>query len=493
MANRKRTNEEKVRAVEAALNEINIEAASRKAGVPASTLHFDLGKVKKALSEILSNKKPGPKAQKPKKKLKLRPEWLRVCPKCGGKLNKNGTYQVLNWLLMFMFGLMGIQRVLIQRYRCRLCGYEAVSPVRARQNEARRAWWSQVNRLICLCKFKLRLSVRLTQLLIKFLYSRQVSIGYIENLTYQIGKRAETALSRFNNCMQKTARFLLYDETFPKMIKRIYSLGVVICEHGLIRSVRCIVDKAKDIPAQLKDVVGPCFLPEYFLTDLDVLFNNFMKKAWLKLTHLRDIVHLIRQIVRLFVDAVRNVTLDVPKGLGIKERKKQLKLKQRLLYKRLKPMLDIVFKAFSKGHEGVCVLMLEAVVSQLLYPSCIIQTASIQMLAKRLQRFINKHRLAINTLLELSVEQGTPTTTNSLESKNSILKLFRLIAKYFSSPVRCQSFFAGVALIENFDIKTRGKNKGTNAMQRAKIDSNDFGAKDFFTTVGLENPQIIMA
>ncbi len=433
MENRKRTNEEKVRAAKIALDEINIEAAARKAGVPASTLRFYLGKVKKTLSKILSNEKPGPKSQKPKKRLKLRPEGLRVCPKCGGKLNKNGIYWVLNWLLTFMLGWMGIQKnVLIQRYRCKLCGYEAVSPERARQNEARKAWWNHVERLICLCRFKLRLSVRLTQLLIKFLYSRQVSAGYIENLTYQIGKRAETALSRLSNCMQKITRFLLYDETFPKMIKRIYSLGVVICEHGLIRSVRCIVDKTKDIPAQLKDVVGPCFVPEYFLTDLDVLFNNFMKKAGLKLTHLRDIVHLIRQIVRLFVEAIRNVTLDVPKGLGIKERKKQLKLKQRLLYKRLKPMLDIVFKAFSKGHEGVCVLMLEAVVSQLLDPSCIIQTASIQMLAKRLHRFINKHRLAINTLLELFVERGTPTTTNSLESKNSILKPFSLIAKYFS-------------------------------------------------------------
>jgi len=474
MANRKRTNEEKVRAAKIALDEINIEAAARKAGVPASTLRFYLGKVRKTLSKILSNEKPGPKSQKPKKRLKLRPEGLRVCPKCGGKLNKNGIYWVLNWLLTFMLGWMGIQKnVLIQRYRCKLCGYEAVSPERARQNEARKAWWNHVERLISLCRFKLRLSVRLTQLLIKFLYSRPVSSGYIEKLTDRIGKRAETALSRLSNCMQKIARFLLYDETFPKMIKRIYSLGIVICEHGLIRSVRCIVDKAKDIPAQLRDVVGPCFVPEYFLTDLDVLFNNFMKKAGLKLTHLRDIVHLIRQIVRLFVDAIRNVTLDVPKGLGIRERKKQLKLKQRLLYKRLKPMLDIVFKAFSKGHEGVCVL--------------------IQMLAKRLQRFINKHSLAINTLLELSVEQGTPKTTNSLESKNSIFKPFSLIAKYFLSPVRCQSFFSGVALMENFDIKTRGKNKGTSAMQRAKIDLNDFGANDFFTTVGLEKPQIIMA
>jgi len=109
MANIKRTNKEKVRVVEIALKEINIEAASRRAGVPASTLHFYLGKVKKVLSKILSDNKPGPKSQKPKKKLMLRPEGLRVCPECGGKLNKNGTYQVLNWLLMFMFGWMGIR------------------------------------------------------------------------------------------------------------------------------------------------------------------------------------------------------------------------------------------------------------------------------------------------------------------------------------------------------------------------------------------------
>ena len=67
-------------------------------------------------------------------------------------------------------------------------------------------------------------------------------------------------------------------------------------------------------------------------------------------------------------------------------------------------------------------------------------------------------------------------------------KLNSLIAKYFSSPQRCQLVFAGVALMENFDIKTRGKNKGTNAIQRAKIDLNDFGSDDFFATVGLEKP-----
>jgi hypothetical protein len=339
----------------------------------------------------------------------------------------------------------------------------------------------------------LGLSVRKIQLLVGFVYARQVSIGYIERLTQRVGKRAETALARLSECRQAKALFLLYDETYPKMKKRMYSLGVAICEHGLIRSVRCIVRKAKDIPTQLRDVVGTHFHPQYFLTDLDVLFNKYMQVAGLKLTHLRDRVHLIRQIVRLFDDAVRNVTLDVPKRLSIKDRKKQRQLKRRLLRKRLQPMLTLVFKAFSPGYESICVLLLEGVVSQLRDPAYIIQTTSVQTLTRRLQRFINKHGQAINTLLQLSVEQGTPTTTNALESKNGIFKPFSLIAKFFPLPERCQSIFAAVALMENFDVKTRGHNKGTSAMQRAKINLDDFGATDFFSAVGLPEPQISLA
>ena len=374
-----------------------------------------------------------------------------------------------------------------------MCGYELVSPERARQAEARRAWWCQVNRLVSLSRFKLGLSVRKIQLLVGFVYARQVSIGHIERLTQRVGKRAETALARLSECRQANALFLLYDETYPKMKKRMYSLGVAICEHGLIRSVRCIVRKAKDIPAQLRDVGGSEFHPQYFLTDLDVSFNKYMKVAGLNLTHLRDRVHLIRQIVRLFDDAVRNVTLDVPKQLSIKERKKQRQLKRRLLRKRLEPMLRLVFKAFSPGYESICTLLLEGVVSQLHDPDYIIQTASVQTLTRRLQRFINKHDQAINMLFQLSVEQGTPTTTNALESKNGIFKPFSLIAKFFPLPERCQSIFAAVALMENFDVKTRGHNKGTSAMQRAKINLDDFGATDFFSAVGLPAPQISIA
>jgi hypothetical protein len=320
-----------------------------------------------------------------------------------------------------------------------------------------------------------------------------VSIGYIERLTQQVGTRAEAALARLSECQQAVARFLLYDETYPKMKKRAYSLGVAMCEHGLIRSVRCVVRKAKDIPAQLRDVVGEHFQPEYFLTDLDVLFNKYMQDAGLNLTHLRDRVHLIRQVVRLFDEAVRDVTLEVPKGLPIKERKKQYQLKRHLVRKRLQPMLALVFKAFSPGYESLCVLMLQGIISQLQDSTFVIQTASVQTLARRLQRFVHKHDQAINTLLQLAVEQGTPTTTNALESKNGIFKPFSRSAKFFPLPERCQSFFAAVALMENFDVKSRGPNQGTSAMQRANINLIDFGATDFFSSVGLPKPQISLA
>ena len=495
MPNRIRQIDEKVQPVRLALAQINVEAVAKEAGVPPRTLDYDLKKVKESLPDVLANRPPGPAAQHKAKTAEKVAEAKRVirCPECGGKTVKNGTYWVLNWVLMLTMGWMGVQKVLIQRYRCKACSKEIASPERVHQAEARQAWWQQVDRLIAFARFKLRLSVRLTRALVRFVYGRAVSIGHIQRLTKRVGRQAETALARLSQCRQALARFLMFDETFPKMARRVYSLGVAICEHGLIRSVRCVTRKARDIPAQLRQTVGVHFRPTYFLTDLDVMYNKLMKAAGLDLIHLRDIVHLIRQIVRLFDDAVREVTLDVPKGLPQKARKKQRQLKRRLLRKRLRPMLSLVFKAFSPGYESVCVLMLEGVISQLEDPSTVIQTASVQRLARRLRRFIKKHASTINLLLQLSWEHGSPTTTNSLESKNSIFKPFSLVAKFFSRPKHCQSFFAGIALMENFDAKTRGPNKGTSAMQRAKINLDDFGAADFFSAVGLPQPQISFA
>jgi hypothetical protein len=496
VANRIRQLDEKVQSIRTALKQINVEHAAREASVPASTLRYDLHKLEAALPEVLTNRKPGPKlgdSVSVQPSLSLPKEGRELCPECGGKVRKNGTYWVLNWLLMLTVGWLGVQKALIQRRRCQACGYEVVSPERARQAEARRAWWQQVARLIGLSRLKLGLSVRKTQLLVGFVYARQVSVGYIERLTHRVGQRAQSVLDKLSRCRQNVAQFLLYDETFPKMSQRMYSLGVSMCEYGLIRSVRCIRHKAKDIPAQLRAVVGEHFHPRYFLTDLDVLYKEYMTQAGLTLIHLRDKVHLIRQIVRLFEEAIRDVSLDVPKGLPLKERKHQLQLKRRLLWKRLQPLLSLAFKAFSPGYESVCVLLLEGLVSQLQDPAIIIQTASVQTLARRLQRFLNKHGHTINLLLQLSVEHGTPTTTNALESKNSIFKPFSRIAKFFSELGRCEALFAGVALMDNFDVKTRGSHQGTSAMQRAGINLDDLGATDFFSAVGLPKPQISLA
>jgi hypothetical protein len=121
-------------------------------------------------------------------------------------------------------------------------------------------------------------------------------------------------------------------------------------------------------------------------TDLAVLYHQCMQAAGLNLTHLRDTVHLMRQLVRLFNEAIRDVTLDVPKGLPLKARKQQLHLKRRLLRQYLQPLLALALKAFSPGYESVSVLILESTVSQLQDPARIIQTASVQTLARRLQR-----------------------------------------------------------------------------------------------------------
>jgi len=102
---------------------------------------------------------------------------------------------------------------------------------------------------------------------------------------------------------------------------------------------------------------------------------------------------------------------------------------------------SVALRAFAPGYERVCVLMLEGVVSQLRDPRLILQTASVERLARRLERFISKHGPAINTLLELAVTESTPKTTNALEGKNGIFKPFSLIAKAFRLATG-QNFFA---------------------------------------------------
>lgn len=82
MANIIRQVDEKVKPVRTALKQINVEQAAREAGVPASTLRYDLQKLEEALPQVLVNQKPGPKPQGPASTVStLRPD-PRKKPMC---------------------------------------------------------------------------------------------------------------------------------------------------------------------------------------------------------------------------------------------------------------------------------------------------------------------------------------------------------------------------------------------------------------------------
>ena len=133
MANRIRPVEEKVQSILVAFAQINVAAAACEAGVPASTMRYDLNKVKALLPVVLANQKPGPQPRHasdgPTPEMNQLAE-PRVCPACGGKLRKNGVYQVLNWVRLLLLGWLGVQQVTIQCWRCKACGHEVGGPER---------------------------------------------------------------------------------------------------------------------------------------------------------------------------------------------------------------------------------------------------------------------------------------------------------------------------------------------------------------------------
>ena len=93
MPNRIRPIDEKVKSVRIALSQINVEAAAREAGIPPSTLRYDLNKVKQALPDVLVNRTPGPKPRnKPAEATEAvaSDEEPPVCPKCEGKVTRTG-------------------------------------------------------------------------------------------------------------------------------------------------------------------------------------------------------------------------------------------------------------------------------------------------------------------------------------------------------------------------------------------------------------------
>lgn len=505
MANKKILTEEKVEIMRQCLTLENVKEAAGVHGVsPGVIYHWLNEKVLPTLPKILANEKPGPKSEKKVKEKKQstsstssirgvvndgRPE---QCSKCGSsRVWKNGLYLIINWVSFLCFAWFSGAKISIQRYRCAECGHEIPSSDRLKQAEARRKGWIKIWRLISFSKFKLGLSHRKAQLLAQFVYGKKLSIAFVNTVTQTISHRAKNIIRKLADCRQKVARIMMGDETFPKIIDRealrakAKSVGIVICEFGLIRGVKSVSNCGWHMKQLFKEAVGKCFHPEFFLSDYQVQYPTIVRQVLEGVQHLKDFVHTLRIIDRYFQEAIRDVKLDVLKGLSIKERRKQHKLKKRLLRKQLKPILLLLFKAFAPGYESVAFIYIEGALSQLQDPNFVIQNESVQVLHRKLTRFFKKHGKILAFQLEQKALANLVSTSNALESKNSIFKPFTRNAKSFQRPETCENFMNGVALMENFDVKTRGKNAGTSAIQRAGISLNDLEATNFFEAVGL--------
>ena len=505
MANRNISTEEKVNVMRQCLTLENVEEIADAYGVSPGAIYYWFNKkVLPALPTIVVNKKSGlkPASSSEEKKQPTtssasprslpqdgRPE---QCPECGSaRVWKNGWYWVLDWVTFLCFSCFTGGRVPIQRYRCADCGYEIPSPERLKIAEARRKGWIKLKQLVAFSKFKLGLSHRKTQLLAQFVYGKQLSVTFVNDLTQQVGKRAKEVIGKLADCRQKAARILMGDETFPKIIDRdalrakAKSVGVVICEFGLIRGVKSVANRSWHMKQLFQGAVGKHFQPQFFLSDYQVHYPKIVRLALEGVQHLKDFVHTLRIANRYFNEAVRNVTLDVPKGLPLKERRKQRKLKKRLLRKQLQPILLLFLKAFAPGYESVAFIYIEGALSRLEDPSYVIQNESVKVLHRKLTKFFKKHGETLAFQLEQKALNDMISTSNALESKNSIFKPFTRNAKSFQRPDTCENFMNGVALMENFDVKTRGENAGTSAIQRAGINLKDLGATNFFEAVGL--------
>lgn len=506
MANKIIPTETKVNALSQCLMLQNVEPVATALGVaPNSIRYWFEAKVLPSLPEVLANERPGPKpsevppASTASGSVAHRPAPPTVaegrpdhCPHCHSpRVWKNGLYWVINWIAFLTERWFRPQRVAIQRHRCADCGCEIVAPDRQRLAHARRQAWQLFQQLAAFSRFKLGLSNRRTARLACFVFGRAVSATFVNDVTRAVGQQAQATLQRLANCRQKVAHVLMGDETFPRILDwqalraKGHSLGVALCESGLIRGVKVVRHQARDLGALFKGVVGTGFHPQYFLSDFDVHFPKIVAKAIDGIRLLKDFVHALRIIDRSFDAAVRQVTLEVPKGTSLKERQQQLDLKRRLLRKMLEPVRALFFKAFQPGYESVAFLYLEGALARLQDPRVVIQTESVRILHRQLTQFFAKHGNTLAFQFEQKAKANLVCTSNLLESKNSIFKPFARIAQSFQRSDTCEWFWSGVALMEDFDVKQRGPHQGTSAIARAEINLEDLDAHTFFEAVGL--------
>ncbi len=410
------------------------------------------------------------------------------CPCCGStSVSKNGKITLVNWAKRFFKKIVpGLydDKESIQRFICNDCKTPILSKEHIALKNIRISVKLFVNKFICLLRFKEGLSLRSVSRISCFAFDIHNSLGYLSKFTNVIGQKAEDKLKMLSLCRAtKKAITAIIDETFPKIFHKSVSLGVVICEYGLIRGVGCVKKSANSIKGLMRHCIGKSFQPLFLLGDFLPAYKKVAKK--LKLIRLYDFVHATRHIYKLVRTHIGKIhlTLNNHEKLSPENRKNLLKLKKKLLRKRVMPIIRTLFKGLKKQYRAVGHLYIMGALEDI--ERLTKQFPSLKLLYKTVNKFVKKY---LDTwCFQMLIAHLVPTTSNSIESKNSIFKRFSQRIKAFSSKASLVRYFSAVALWENFNVKERGLYKGTSAMQRAGINLDDFGATNFFEAVGLEN------
>lgn len=375
---------------------------------------------------------------------------------------------------------------IVQKYLCTKCGTSFNSNEQKKNIQFRDSIKMTINKLIIVLRFGHGMSERGISDVIKNVYGFFASIGFVDKISQQTAGEAAGKMAILNDCKQNVSKVLMFDETFPKAKDEgCINLGVAVCENGLIRKVAVInvEQKSNEILQFFQKLITKSYKPKMFLSDYDQSYPKAIRTLISSIIVLKDPVHTVRQIYKDTRSVINKTVVKFGNLSLTKEKQKSIRdLKKKLLRKQLNKVIRKMLKGFKKDYCSVGAIYIEGSLEELRDLSE--KFPSIKPLYKKIKKFVKKYIKTWNDLMELHFKENIPLTSNLIESKNSIFKSFSKKAKSYSS--QClDKFFCAVALYENFSVKTRGINKGTNAMGRAGIDLEQFGANNFFEAVGI--------
>ena len=344
---------------------------------------------------------------------------------------------------------------------------------------------TEINKKILECRFGYGMSIRDIHKLIEGYYS----IGYIQTLCKKSAIEAEKKMSVLNHCTMNKAKTMIFDETFLKTIENgTVRLGVVADEFGLIRAIEIIPGKMKHkkLVRLFKSCITEHYTPLYFISDYDNSYPKAIREVLSNIEIYKDFVHATRQVFANINSTINKMQVKINKSCKITKTKQKeiVALKKRLLRKQINKIMKYLYKGFSCNKVSVGTIYLEGFLHEL--EALANKYSSILPLYDKTKKFFKKYLETWNQQMKSYAADSIPLTSNIIESKNSIFKSFSKKSKSFKQK-NLKSYYCAIALYENFDIKTRGKNADTSAVIRAGVDFEKFGAQDFFEAVGIKS------